>query len=48
MARKIAMLRPLCFAKWDRYFTFRDSKGRSTIAKRDGFDKPARQKLDGE
>jgi glutathione S-transferase len=21
------MLRPLCFAKWDRYFTFRDSNG---------------------
>src|SRR6516165_2935017 len=25
MARTIAMLPPLCFAKWDRYFTFRDS-----------------------
>jgi hypothetical protein len=27
MARTIAMLRPLCFAKWDRYFTSRDSNG---------------------
>src|SRR6516162_6209990 len=27
MPRTIAMLRPLCFAKWDRYFTFRDTNG---------------------
>jgi hypothetical protein len=26
------MLRPLCFAKWDRYFTFRDSNSRSRRA----------------